>query len=259
MAFKSVKDYNEEKYNGLFILQNDGDTADVIFMYQSENDALIADTHYIKSDDYNGYVHCTGRGCPACEKGIRVQTKLFIPLFNINKGTLEIWDRSRRFESQLQQDVFSRYPNPSEFVFRITRHGAAGSIDTSYEIMAVGRNTYMSFAEICAKHQTSFPDFYETVCRDMSPTEMRRALSAPVTGGNVGSPSGLPDYQVMPRTASTMARVSPESVAEPPQGEPSWGGIPTPDGFNDEDDDLPPSTPAPAEGSQEVIEGNVDF
>jgi len=109
MAFKTVKTYNEEKFGGLFLLRNDGDFADVVFLYQSIDDVLVADTHYIKSSEYTGYVHCCGSGCPACAKGIRVQTKLFIPLYNIQDHEIQFWDRTMRFEPQLNQDVFSNH------------------------------------------------------------------------------------------------------------------------------------------------------
>lgn len=61
MGFKSVKSYNDARYGGMFLLKNDGDYADVIFMYQDIEDVLVADTHYIKSPDYSGYVHCCGK------------------------------------------------------------------------------------------------------------------------------------------------------------------------------------------------------
>ena len=69
MAFKTAREYNEDRFGGLFLLRNDGDYADVIFLYRSLDDVLIADTHYIKSADYSGYVHCCGRGCPAGHTG----------------------------------------------------------------------------------------------------------------------------------------------------------------------------------------------
>ena len=105
MAFKKMTDYNEERYGGKFILRNDGDFADVIFLYKSISDVLVADAHYIKSEKYNGYVHCCGVGCPACAKEIRVQNKLFIPLYNIQSREIEFWDRTVRFERQLISDT----------------------------------------------------------------------------------------------------------------------------------------------------------
>ena len=199
MAFKTVKSYNDEKFNGLFLLRNDGDYADVIFMYQNEDDALVADTHYIKSSDYSGYIHCCGRGCPACGKNIRVQTKLFIPLYNIMDNELQFWDRGIRFETQLKQDVFSKYPNPSEFVFRITRHGVAGDVNTTYEIIAIGKNTYKSYNQILADNNASFPEYYNNICKELTSDKVHSLLSA--SSDNSYSGSDMPSYQVTPRAS----------------------------------------------------------
>ena len=111
MAFKSLKLYNEERFSNLFLLRDDGDYADVVFLYQSVDDAMVVDTHYIKSAEYSGYVQCCGRNCPACAKGIKVQSKLFIPLYNIFENKVEIWDRGIRFSNQFLRDVFNHYPN----------------------------------------------------------------------------------------------------------------------------------------------------
>lgn len=200
MGFKKVNEYNDEKFSGLFLLRNDGDSADVIFMYRNIDDVLVADTHYIKSADYSGYVHCCGRGCPACNRGIRVQTKLFIPLYNINDGQLQFWDRSMRFENQLQQDVFSKYPNPSDFVFRVTRKGAAGDVNTTYSIVAVGRNSNMPYEKILQDAGVSYPDHYEKICREVSAMELGSMLAHNAERDNN---SAMPaySYQATPRVA----------------------------------------------------------
>lgn len=203
MAFKSIKAYNEEKFGGLFLLRNDGDYADVIFLYRSLDDVLIADTHYIKSADYSGYVHCCGRGCPACEKGIRVQTKLFIPMYNLTTDAVEFWDRSVRFENQLSNDVFEKYPNPSEFVFRVTRHGAAGDVNTTYEIRAIGRNSKMPYEAILEKFSISIPEHYETVCRDIDASSLRSMLASGSSQQAVYGSEDLTEYQATPRVATT--------------------------------------------------------
>lgn len=204
MAFKKVNDYNNDKFGGLFLLRNDGDTADVIFMYRSVDDVLVAETHYIKSAEYSGYVHCTGRGCPACGRNIRIQTKLFIPMYNITAGELQFWDRTMRFENQLQQEVFAKYPNPSEFVFRIRRNGAANDVNTTYSIMAIGRNTYMSYDEILAKHGIRYPEHYETVCKDVPQSTLTSMLnSGNVNSGSASNGSNMPEYQATPRVIFT--------------------------------------------------------
>lgn len=206
MAFKSAKQYNEDKFGGLFRLVNDGDSAQVIFLYRSEDDVLVADTHYIKSADYNGYVHCCGKGCPACAKGIRVQTKLFVPLYNLDADEIQFWDRTMRFEPQLSQDVFSRFYNPSEIVFRITRHGAIGDVNTTYEIVAVGRNTGSDYNTILASHNAKMPDYYEHICRDVPARELHDMLNSSVNTSTSSfyNSDSLPSYQVRPRTSTTI-------------------------------------------------------
>ena len=201
MAFKSVEQFNDDRYHGLFRLVNDGDSADVIFLYQSIKDMLVAQAHYIKSADYSGYVHCPGQGCPACGKGIRVQTKLFIPVYNIEKDEIEFWDRNMKFEPQMEKDVFARFSNPSEFVFRITRHGIPNDINTTYSIEAVGKNTIISYSNALAKFQTKMPDAYEVVIKDVSVTE----LTAMLQNSGSESNSNMPEYVPIPRAGYSSA------------------------------------------------------
>lgn len=199
MAFKTVKNYNEEKFGGLFLLRNDGDTADVVFLYRNVDDVLVADTHYIKSGEYSGYVHCCGIGCPACQKNIRVQSKLFIPLFNITENKIQFWDRSMRFEPQLQKDVFENYPEPANYVFRITRHGAAGSIDTVYSIQAVAKNTFKSYDDILKDNGVTNPEYYEKICRDIPAAKLSEMLSSSASDTDSAN---LADYTPIPRVST---------------------------------------------------------
>ncbi len=200
MAFKSVKEYNEERFGGLFLLRNHGDYADVVFLYRNLDDVLIADTHYIKSPDYSGYVHCCGRGCPACERKIRVQSKLFIPVYNITANEIQFWDRNVRFENQLSTDVFEKCPNPSDFVFRITRNGASGDINTTYNIQAVGKNTSASYQEILNEFNVKMPDYYENICKDISASQLLKMISSSSSRDSYSE--SLSSYQVTPRVSA---------------------------------------------------------
>ena len=195
MAFKSVEQFNDDRYHNMFRIPNDGESVDVIFLYQSKSDMLVADVHYVRSSEYSGYVHCCGAGCPACSKGIRVQNKLFIPVYNINKGAIEFWDRTMTFEPQMQKDVFDRFPNPSEYVFRITRHGAYKDVNTRYDIVAVGRNSLMSYSQILAKFNTKMPDYYENIVKTYLVSDLTRML---VTSGSDNTVV-TQDYVPVPR------------------------------------------------------------
>lgn len=184
MAFKSVVDYNAERYRGKFRIPSNSESVDVIFMYQSKADMLIGDVHYIKSNEYSGYVHCLGAGCPACaikkddgSMAIRIQTKLFVPIYNISTGAVEFWDRSPAFEHQMDEDVFDKgYANPSEYIFRITRHGGYKDRDTHYDILPVARNTLISYDAILAKLNIKFPDCYEDIVKSVPYADMTRML-----------------------------------------------------------------------------------
>jgi hypothetical protein len=199
MAFKSVDEFNKERYAHKFILDEDGASADVIFLYTSRTEMLKADVHYIKSPDYSGYVHCLGKGCPACArkpKPIPVQANhLFIPLYNIAKDEIEFWDRKMPFDRQMVSDVFDKHPNPSEVVFTITRSGAYRDPDTRYSMVAIGRNKYMSYSDILAKFNAKFPDYYETIVRSVTVAELSQMLSA----NNFTQDTVEQDYVPVPR------------------------------------------------------------
>ena len=216
--FKSIDSVKKEMNEGRFILANDGDYADVIILYRNRQEVLTADTHYIKSDDYNGYVHCLGPGCPACNaaKPLRVQSKLFIPLYVLSTtngsmmtpvNELQFWDRSFKFDQQLQTFVFKNFANPAEYVFRITRCGAAGDINTKYDIRPVGTNHIMPFDTIMSTLGIKFPDAYERICKAVDAPTMNGMLTAPAAANTstYGGINGLPEYVATPRVAPNTA------------------------------------------------------
>lgn len=211
MAFKSAEERTAEIYKNKFHLDNDGDYADVIIMYQTSKDALIGDMHYIKSSEYSGYVHCLGRGCPVCARSIRIQTKLFIPFFNIEDNEIQFFDRSNYFQPQLFNDVFSKYPNPSEYVFRVTRHGAAGSTDTKYSFTAIARNTVKTFDQICSEQHVTFPEFYSVIARPLAAADLMTLLAEAPSNSSAPAAS----YEVRPR-GNSYSTSFPTDVEMPP-------------------------------------------
>jgi len=244
MAFKSLATYNEEKNGIFFVLPNDGDSAKVTFLYESAQDVLVADVHYIKSSEYSGYVHCPGPGCPACRKGIGVRTKLFIPLFNYDHDRIEFWDRTTYFEPQLNHDIFNKFPNPSEYVFEVIRHGEARSTDTTYEIVGRYKNSSFPYAKILADNNATMPEYYENICKTVSIEELSQMLAG-------GDDSSYPttEYSYVPTPRGSQSTYTPPSnmVPEPtinvapPVVNSAVGAVP----------DLPPME-APAPKTEEV-------
>lgn len=236
MAFKSVEEFNEELYHGKFRLVNNGDTADVVFLYRSKRDELRVDAHYVNSADYSGYVHCLGKGCPACAKGLRVQHKLFIPLYVIKQNDALVnkilfWDRNVPFYKRLDQAVFNNYENPSDYIFKIIRKGEAGDKETIFDITATNRNSIGSYDSILAKFNATMPDYYSEVIREYTSSELASLLK------NEGSSpaSDLPDYMPIPRAGyqpsipdtyvDAAGVVGSEESA--PEDLPPMGGVPT--------------------------------
>lgn len=271
MAFKSLSKYQEDKNGEFFVLPNDGDHADVIFLYRSIDDVLVADVHYISSSEYKGYAHCCEKGCPACnygERGIRLDHKIFIPLYNVEKNKIEFWDRSTFFEQTLQKYVFGPFPNPSETIFRITRHGEANSRDTKYEITPVYRNTSMPYDKILSDFGITLPAGYSAVCREMSIAEMSACLNG------TGSGSNLPDYGYTPvprgsaspedfqsgPVVETPQYSAPPEVAPPvadlPEAELPVAGLPAHDIASEVPFDEGDSPAAPVESSEQTDDSN---
>lgn len=222
MGFKSMAEYTDEKFGNWFRLQNDGDYADVIFLYRGTSDVMMADTHYIKADGYSGYVTCCGKGCPACAKQIRVQPKLFIPLYVVDVSDpnsacnrIQFWDRTMRFQPQLLNDVLRSYPNPADFVFRITRHGAAGDINTTYDIRAIMNNSNpdTSYDAICSRFGVVFPDYYNTICKDVDKFELGNMMTTSNPGtGYSGNNYGSGGYNAVPRGGASGGTIPGTSI-----------------------------------------------
>ena len=229
MSFKSVEQFNDDRYRFLFKLPEDNNTADVIFLYRSKADMLVAQAHYIKTPAYDGFVHCCGKDCPACKKRIKVQTRIFIPLYNIYKpnpdngqpGVIQFWDRSIRFEPQFQKDVFEISANPSEYVYTIARHGASGDVNTTYSIALAGKNSFISYDQILAKFQAKMPDYYENLIKDIPASELesmlqsQKSVASAMTQDYVPVPragyqSSIPDTYVNASEAVSVANVIPE-------------------------------------------------
>lgn len=224
MAFKSMKTVNSELFGNMLRLNDDGKSVRGVFLYKSDEDVLLASAHYIKTDSYSGYVHCCEAGCPACANGIRKQNKLFIPFLvladlnpdlDLDEDKLLFWDRNTSFNHQLQTDVFDRYPDPSKYVFKITRHGAWKDRNTRYEISVV-MNFNADIDDVLPGLGVKLPDAYERVIRDMSPSEMSDVLGPKQSSpSSAYQPESSFSYKAMPRKRFT----DPEDISESLPGE----------------------------------------
>lgn len=139
-----------EKYGGqggagYFSLKNDKDVARVRFMYNSIDDVVGYAVHQVEIDGKKRWVNCLREynepvdNCPFCRKRMYTSAKLFIPLYNIDEGKVQIWERGKKFISKVSS-ICARYPDVVSHIFEIERNGKKGETTTTYEIYEVGKD-----------------------------------------------------------------------------------------------------------------------
>lgn len=190
----------EEHYGGtggagFFSLKNDKDVAVVRFMYDSVDDVDGYAVHQVEIDGRNRYVNCLREYsdpidvCPFCRAKMFQVAKLFIPLYNVDTGNVQVWDRGKRFFSRMT-GLCARYPHTVSHTFEIERHGKAGSADTTYEIYETGQD------ETTLEDLPEIPKVLGGIVLDKTAEEMEAYLK----DGNF--PSGT-EEEIRPRRTST--------------------------------------------------------
>lgn len=130
---------------GYFSLKNDKDVAQVRFMYNSIDDVEGYAVHEVQIDEKKRYVNCLREYnqpkdvCPFCREGKFTTAKLFIPIYNIDQGRVQVWERGKKFISKISS-ICARYPDVVSHKFEIERNGRPGETTTTYEIYEVGKD-----------------------------------------------------------------------------------------------------------------------
>lgn len=138
---------------GFFTLRNDGDEAIVRFMHDSTASFDLVASHTISIDGKYRKVNCLRdprdpmEKCPFCNSGIKVENRFYIRLiqYTVENGNIvpsaKIWERSLSYANKLAT-LINEYGPLSDCIFKIKRCGAAGSMDTTYEIMFASPQVY---------------------------------------------------------------------------------------------------------------------
>ena len=141
-SYEEADNYGGNGGHGFFSLANDGDVAKVRFMYNKLEDIEGVAVHQIEVNDKKRYVNCLREygkpvdDCPLCKKGMFVNAKLFIPVFDIESGQVKVWERGKKFFGKMAS-LCSRYASKEDLVshiFEVERHGKKGDTQTTYEI-----------------------------------------------------------------------------------------------------------------------------
>ena len=152
MKFNAKNDLDKyaPEQAGYFSLKDDGDSCRVRFLYESLDDVEGYCVHRVK-DKYNNfkYVNCLRDyndpldACPCCSSpnmdDRKTVTKFWIPLYKVDEQEAVLWDRGKAMYKQLSTLMVEKGGAPfCSHVFTVERHGAAGSMDTSYELLDEG-------------------------------------------------------------------------------------------------------------------------
>lgn len=134
-----------------FTLRNDNDEAIVRFMCDSTDDFEILTVHDIKVGDRFRKVNCIRdfrdpvENCPLCASGAKINQRFFIKMIQYDKTTdsagnvsvtpkAVIWERSTAYAKTLKS-YLDNYGPLSDVICKIIRHGKAGDMQTTYEIV----------------------------------------------------------------------------------------------------------------------------
>lgn len=151
-----MQNANNSNYVASFALKNDGDEALVRFMHDDVSSFDIVTTHNITINGKFRSVNCLRNprdpmeNCPLCATGANTQNVMFIHLIEYqtdDRGTIipvpKVWARGLSYATRIKS-LINEYGPLSQCLFKIHRNGAAGSRDTSYDILFAPDRIYPS-------------------------------------------------------------------------------------------------------------------
>lgn len=175
-----------------FGLKNDGDEALVRFIYKNPSEFDLVSVHQVKVGDRFRRINCLRTPkepldkCPLCaaeDKTVStVRSKFFVKLIEYVRGedgtvtaSPRIWERTPKF-AQTLAGYFAEYGDLSDMVFKVKRHGAAGSMETYYDV--IPGNPMIYKPEVYVKDFSAFDTYSLSrfVVLDKTAEEMKTYL-----------------------------------------------------------------------------------
>ena len=145
--YQEAEHYGNGGGSGYFSLKDDGDTAKVRFLFNGIEDVDGYSVHQVEVDGRNRYVNCLRAyndpmdACPFCKEHMTAKAKMFIPVYNIDEDKVQLWERGKRFFSEISS-LCARYANGTHLVsqvFEIERRGLKCDTNTTYGIYPIGQ------------------------------------------------------------------------------------------------------------------------
>lgn len=154
ISYEAYKKIGEERDSrsatprvGYFSLKNDGDEAIVRILHDSTADFDMVVVHPVQIEGRWRNVNCIREphepiaNCPLCAAEQPLRSKIYIHVLEYIKkedgsitGVVKLWERPASYVTKLK-NLIDQYGPLSDSLFKIKRNGAAGSMETSYDIM----------------------------------------------------------------------------------------------------------------------------
>ena len=146
-----ASNYGGQGGSGFFQINADKEIKQVRFLYNSAEDVEGISVHKVTVNGKDRYVNCLRAYndpidmCPFCRedkagrKGMNVQARLFVPVYNIEEDAVQIWDRGKTMFEKMA-GLCARYATKRNFVNNILdvqRFGAPKDKQTTYEMYFV--------------------------------------------------------------------------------------------------------------------------
>ena len=177
-----VDRYGGQGGSGYFSLKDNGDIAQVRFMYNGIDELEGYAVHEVEIDGKKRWVNCLRDynspldDCPFCRERKFQTAKFFIPIYNLDENKVQIWERGKKFASQMTS-LMSRYSNADvpfcSQVFEIERQGKKGDTSTTYGIFPVGSADNTTLDDL-----PELPTILGSVVLDKSAEDMEYYLEA---------------------------------------------------------------------------------
>lgn len=168
---------NETKNNtykvSFFSLKDDGDEAIVRFAYNSIKQFDVETVHKVSEDGKWKSVSCLRNGyepkevCPLCASGNQAHQKMYVKLIQYERDEdgkvtprAKIWERPAEGKSDFAKELSSylaEYGDLTNYVFKIKRFGARGSLGTTYQVIPTNQAMYSP--EIYTKDFSAFEGY----------------------------------------------------------------------------------------------------
>ena len=181
----SVEQYKPTGQFEFFQLKNDGDIAEVRFLYETLDDVDIRNVHTLELNSGKKiYVDCLREDyesdmglCPCCAGQNKANLQVWIPMYDVKEKKVVIWNRGYNFITSVLipklQEIADNGSPICATTFLIERHGEAGDKKTWFEVEAEGADDF-----ILEDLGTDFemPNVVGTILHEKSYEELRNFM-----------------------------------------------------------------------------------